>query len=61
MGAVLARTRVVLSDPMSAMSDKMFALGFLAIALIGTNADDEVAQEARATIVAFCREMEAGR
>jgi len=46
---------------MSAMSDKMFALGFLAIALIGTNADDEVAQEARATIVAFWREMEAGR
>lgn len=61
MSAVLARTRVVLNDPMSAPSDKMFVLGFLAIALIGTNADDAVAQEARATIVAFWREMEEAR
>ncbi len=61
MSAALARTRAVLSDPMSAPSDKMFIIGFLAIALIGTNSDDEVAEEARATIVAFWREMEAGR
>ncbi len=58
MSAALERTKEVLNDPMSAMSEKVYMLGHLAVALIGTNADDETAQEARAVIVAFWREME---
>ena len=57
MSGTIERAREVLSDPDSAMAERVHLIGVLAIFLIATDSRDAVAEEARGLVLAFWQGM----